>query len=256
MALVETDAKTAIMHLQARYSSLSVYAQKIMDIRRKAGIPLNCQLIDDYHQAVNDYLEFGNSFFLQMRAQNYKIQQVVYKNGKIAADPNNPKNALVVTIDRPLRPPVFTLSNGFCPTSTKVPPPPTNVRGISEMGVLPLVAVAVYAIAAILVVGVAGYVAVKILEQIKLVLHGPDYDPDKRVDASIKYFDSLVAKGVTPQKAAEMANMATQPPPPTAFSQWTGPIIFGALALVGAFMFLGKKGGGGGSVPSTAGGAS
>jgi hypothetical protein len=249
--LVETDVKTAAMHLQARYSSLSVYAKQIMALRQKIGKPLNCSIIDDYHRAVNDYLNFGNSFFAQMNAKGMRVQQVVYKNGKIVDDPNNPGHALTVTLDKPLRPPTFTLSPNFCPTVTKVsPPPPSTSHGDTEVGIAPLV-LAVYIVGAIVFVGVAGYVTIKILEQIKIIVHGPDYDPDKRVDASLKCIDNLIAKGIKADKASETCMVASAPPPPTAFSQWTGPIIFGAVALGGALLILGKKGGGGGSVPAT-----
>lgn len=187
----ETNAKDALTHLQARYASLSIYANKIMAQAKLSGSSVPCDVLDAYNQAVNDYLSFGRRVFDLLRQNKMSVEQVVYSGGKPATDGSG--NIRTVRIDAPLKPPTFLLTKTECPGLTQIMGITTDSSaGVVEMGLAPA-AIALYTIGAMLVAGVTGYVTVKILEKIIMVVRGPIYTPDQMVDAYVKCLDGVTA---------------------------------------------------------------
>jgi hypothetical protein len=242
MAQLETNLADALRHVQARYASLSAYAQKISEAQKAApkGTPLRCDIIDTYHRAVNDYLSFGRKVFDLLKQNKMQVEQIVYVGGKPQTDSQG--NIRTIRLDAPLRPPVFVLNTTSCPNITKVTGALEN-RADAEMGLIPLAAFAAYALISIVVVGVTGYVTVKILEKIKAVFSsGPDYHPDQQVDAYVKCLEKAKAAGLSPEQALQGCGPDGALKVPPGGTNW-GVVIIGVGALALGGIYLSKKGG-------------
>jgi hypothetical protein len=244
---LKTDLYTALQHVQARYASLSAYAQTIINAQKAApkGTPMDCKVIDTYHRAVNDHLSFGRKVFDLIKANKMHVEQVVYIGGKPATDSKG--NVRTIRIDSPLKPPVFILNTSNCPNITKVSGDFGANRSDAEMGFIPILVIGAYALAGIVVVGVTGYVAIKVLKAIKAVFSsGPDYDPDKQVDAYVKCLQKAKENGLTPEQA--MKGCGTQQggalEVPKGGTNW-GVVMVGLAAIGGGVYYFSQKGQGG-----------
>jgi hypothetical protein len=240
MPRLETNLADALRHVQARYASLSAYANKISETQRAApkGSTLRCDIIDTYHRAVNDHLSFGRKVFALIAANKMTVEQVVYSAGKPQIDAQG--NVRTIRIDAPLRPPVFVLTTTECPGITRVAGAMEN-RADAEMGLLPLAAVAIYAVIGLVVVGVGGYVSIKVLEAIKAVFSsGPDYRPDQQVDAYVKCLDRSKAAGFSPEQALKGCGPEGALKVPPGGTNW-GVVAVAAGALVVGGIYLSKK---------------
>jgi len=225
MAIIHTNLKDAALHLQARYASLSTYGQALASIFRSAGAvpPL---VLGAYKRAVTDYLRFGKDLFDILDKKGISVEQVVYSQGKPVVDPHHPDRYRTLKINAPLRPPTFTGMSG-------------ELEG-SDVGAAPLL-VGLYIVGGIIFTSLAGYFTIKSLEQIRIIIQGPDYEPDRQVDAYLKSYKRLIESGMSPKEAAELSRDITKPPPSKPGTGWLGPIAAGALAATAAVMIFGKR---------------
>jgi len=247
-----TNAADALKILTSNYANLSRYGSKLMELGRSApGVPLPCQIIDNYHRAVNEYLSFGRKIFQLLDKNKMQVEQVVYKEGKPQLDAKG--NVRTLRISAPLRPPAFVVTNTFCPSATRV----SGLYGInprSEIGVGSLVALAAIPLAKLLtvtvggivVVGVTGYYGVEALRQVRLTFtNAPDFKPAEQVAAWEKCADHAKKIGMTPEQILKGCGPeGALKVPPGGSSNW-GIILLGVAAVAGGVLIFSKGGGGG-----------
>lgn len=210
---VETNVKQALTNMQNLYFLLSTQAQRMIDIGRQTGRQLPASLLSAYGDARKDYLAYGASVFHALGKKNLHVEQIVYRQGRPVVGPDGHVKTLAV--DAPLRPPAFS-----------------GMAGEDEVGFVP-VAVGAYAIGTLVVKGIValglGYIAVKALEQIVILVRGYNVDPAKKVDSFLKVYEKLRKDGVPPAEAAKQAGGQTEPPPGSGDS---GPGLFATIAIL------------------------
>jgi hypothetical protein len=212
----DTNVAEALMHLQARYAHLSAMAERAIKTSRQTGQKVPDAFIHPYSLAVSDYRKFGSDLFDTMGKKGLSVEQVIWRHGKPEPDPTDPKKFRTVKIAAPLVPPVFSGVAGMV--------------GETEVGIFPVGAVV---IGGLVVVGTAigGYFAVKALHEIRIGITGPDYNPDKQAEASLKLFEGLRRTGLSPEQSAELTKQGTTPPPNKGVG--IGGVVLGAAAILG-----------------------
>lgn len=224
----DTNAEEALKHVQARYKSLSVYGSELAALVHDAGQPLPVSILSLYNQACNDYLSFANKVFSLLQQNKMRVNQVVLTNGQPSLDSKG--EVRVVQIDAPLQPPFLAAQAGAVERIGQAPAPKVVV------GIAPLL-LGAYAVLGAIVVGVTGYVAVKVLREIRMFFQdGPDYDADKQLDAYTQCIAAAKAKGFSPQQIIESGCQKLLDPPPSSGTRW-GTIALG-VAAIGACAFV------------------
>lgn len=202
---VTLNAATAAQFLQKRYADLQVLAQKLVDTGNATKQPLPCSVISDYNKAVKEYLEVGNQIFAQLNAHKIVIEQVVYRDGKPALDPNDETKMLTKAVVAPLRPAIFVPGPG-CPDATRLDGAST------PLGIAPAIVAAIpTALAAGRVIGIwlfrlgMAYLTVEALTKIVIIVRGyaaDHVDPVVLAKAYTDCIEKAVAAGVPPLQAA------------------------------------------------------
>jgi hypothetical protein len=129
-----TDAATAVDVMVKNYVNLQTWGGKLAEIARATGT-VPCNILDNYHRAVKEYLRYGQQLFDQLAAQGVQGGQVVYDGAQPKRNPDG--SIRVLSIPGPLRPMTFVRDETRCPGVTwlsgstfgfglgQVPPPGT-----------------------------------------------------------------------------------------------------------------------------------
>ena len=87
----------------------------------------------------------------------------------------------------------------------------------------------------------------KVLREIRIIMRGPDYEPDKQAEATLKLFQGFKAGGAPAKEAAELATKGAAAPPgsaaghPPSAGIGIGAILIGVAVLGGGAYMLSKK---------------
>jgi hypothetical protein len=215
---VRTNLAQAITDMQEDYAKLSKLFGDMRRIAQLTKKPIPRAAAESYNAAAKQHMAYANSVFAALEKNKLHIRQVVRRDGEPIVGPDGQVKTL--SIDSPLQPPSFTLSG-------------------DEVGIVPLV-IAAYIVGGMIVVGVTGYVTVKVLEKIQVLVQGRGYEPKKAEDF-VSTFKTLLQAGVPPEKAAEQAERATKAPEPGPGTGWLMPAGLAAAAGVLAWVLFGRK---------------
>lgn len=232
----DTNAEEALQHVIARYKSLSVYGTELAQLSRESGgIPLPLDILSAYNEAANDYFDFATRVFDLLKKNGMAIEQVVYRAGAPDLGPDG--NVRTVRIDMPLQVPFLPHRPGATERVGQIAAPAK-----SEMGIAPAL-IAGYAImGAVIVVGiaVAGYFSKEILREVRMFFQdGPDYEPDKHIDAYLKCTEQAKKLGYSPAEIIQSGCQELLKAPPARGTRW-GMILLGIAAIGGAVYILPK----------------
>lgn len=235
MAL-DTNAEQALTHVAARYKSLSIYGTAIARQQRLGGglkaVPT--EILGAYNAACNDYRNFSAEVFSELAKNKMVVEQVVYHGGVPDVGPDG--NVRTVRLEVPLQPPFVSYPPGVV---ERIGKPPSTVV---EMGIAPAL-LAGYAVIGIIVVAgaaVVGYWTRENLREYRMTIQGgPDYEPDKVVDAWERCLREAERSGFTPQQIAESGCSNLLKPQPKSNTGW-GLLALGAIAIAGTAYVLPK----------------
>ena len=251
------DATAAMSQVLARYTALSTQGETLRQMMQ-TGMKIPCEVWLAYAQARQDYLAKSQAVFDQLAQKDITVEQVVYSQGKPQADPNDPNKVRTVRIQAPLRPPAFVGINEQCPGVPVMygaslhgaigwEPMPVS------LGALPIAAAATCVAATLggcliligsgtVVLGVAGYLAYKVIKAV--VVRAQGYDPSSlgTVTSYTSCFQGLVKSGMTPADAAKQcaslqpAGQSGMPPSSSGLSLWSWLGIGAGVIILGSFM--------------------
>jgi hypothetical protein len=186
-----------------------------------------CNVLTDYHLAVKDYLRFSQAVLDELLSRDYHVEQIVYQGGKPQPDPTDPSKYRTIKLDAPLRPPTFAV-----PANCTAPRLSRSVLGspFVTLGAVPVAIATSVLIGRLIIVagGIAGgYLAVKLVEQARLWVRGPDLAPAERVSAYLACYNRLVETGMPAAGASAQCSGQTEQPGSGAAMGW---IILGTIA--------------------------
>ncbi len=221
------SAKKGITELQKRYARLGKLGARLRDIMVETRRPLPEEIKRFYQEAAHNYLQFGRGLFDSLKKDGFQVEQIVLRDGKPVKLPDGKLKTLA--IDAPLIPsPILT--------GTLAP--------ISGVGALPLIAAGAVAIGGLVVRVVssalfkklvvwivAGYITIKGLDRLILLVYGPPIEnkPIEQAEGYTEVYTKLRADGFTPHQADEKARGIITPPTPHPPS-W-GSVALGAFAI-------------------------
>ena len=221
------NVKQALEKMQSTYASLSVLGSGLAQIARASGKPVPCNVLTDYHLAVKDYLRFSQELLDELVSRDYHVEQVVYQGGQPQPDPKDPSKFRTIKFDAPLRPPTFTVSADCTAprlSGSALGSPFVNLGQVPQA-----IAASVIIGRLVIVAGIAigGFVAWKLLEQVRLTIRGPNLAPAERVGAYLECYNRLIASGMPAAGASSQCSGQTEQPGAAAAMGW---IILGTIA--------------------------
>lgn len=240
--MYEITAKDALAKLQDYYKRLGVIATGLNDTVKRTGAPIPDEIRTLYRMALSNYLQYGRSLFEELDKQGLKVEQVVLRDGKPVTLPGDPNSVKTLEISAPLIPsPVLP---GVLTPVTGIGALPLIVAGASAIGglVVRVVSSVLFKRLAVWIVG--GYIAIKGLEQIAIILQGHplDYKPIEQSEGYLKIYTTLLEKGA-PEAEARNAALRAIAPPQVPGPSW-GSLALGGLAIAaGAYVAIQVFGG-------------